>query len=59
MIRLRIDVAKNPSTGWWSVTQWHFEKRSGRTVFHCCHGTGFTWKEAHELKRELLKSLGN
>ena len=62
LIKVRIDVVEDPKhcvegcTKRWMVNKWVFEKKSGRTLEHFTVGTGYTYREAHSMKKQILKA---
>ena len=53
-----VNYANNGLGKRYSITKMCFEKWTGRTVDHQFLGTGYTFKDAHAKKREILEAYG-
>ena len=57
MVKVRVDVtpsAQHP--GRYKVTKWVFERKTGRAVEHHLFSQVFSWKDAHQLKHDIVNS---
>lgn len=61
-IKLRIDIVEDPQFRGagigkkYMVNKWVFDRKTGRTIDHGQYGSGYTMKEACEVKSRIKKA---
>lgn len=64
-IKIRVDIeqdmqyAKAGLGKRYKVAKWVFERKTGRTIEHHLFSQVFSWKDAHQLKHDIVNSYKN